>query len=309
MASIDRTRDGWRARWRTPEGASRSQNFKRKADAERFLTTIEATKLVGGYVDPAAGRVTFAEFAEGWLSCQTFDPSTREAVSSRLRVHLIPTLGSIQLRHIRPSTVQAWLRGRQEACAPRYARVMLANLSAILGAAVEDDLIQRNPCRSSAVRAPVVPPKKIIPWSVVQVAAVVEAHPERWRAMPLVAAGCGLRQGEVFGLRVEDLDFLRHRVLVRQQVKLLGGAPLIAPPKGRKTREVPLPGRRRRCGRTPPAVPGDRRAPVHEPGAQAGEQELLQPPHLEAGAPSRRRRAHEGERHARPEALLRQRPA
>jgi len=58
MASIDRMRDGWRARWRTPEGASRSQNFKRKADAERFLTTVEATKLVGGYVDRAAGRVT-----------------------------------------------------------------------------------------------------------------------------------------------------------------------------------------------------------------------------------------------------------
>jgi integrase len=30
-------------------------------------------------------------------------------------------------------------------------------------------------------------------------------------------------------------------VLVRQQVKLLGGRPVVAPPKGRKTREVPLP--------------------------------------------------------------------
>jgi len=45
----------------------------------------------------------------------------------------------------------------------------------------------------------------------------------------------------VFGLRVEDVDFLRRRLLVRQQVKLLYGKPLITPPKGRKTREVPLP--------------------------------------------------------------------
>lgn len=88
MGSIDRTKTGWRARWRTPEGASRSRNFKRKADAERFPLHIEASKLDANYVDPAAGRVTFASFAQAWLASQTFDPSTREAVASRLRVHM-----------------------------------------------------------------------------------------------------------------------------------------------------------------------------------------------------------------------------
>jgi integrase len=81
----------------------------------------------------------------------------------------------------------------------------------------------------------------IVPWTADQVAAVVAAHPLRYRAVPVAAAGCGLRQGEVFGLRVENVDFLRRRVLVRQQVKLLAGHPVLAPPKGGKTREVPLP--------------------------------------------------------------------
>lgn len=241
MASIDRTRTGWRARWRTPDGASRSKNFKRKVDAERFLTTVESSKFAGSYIDPAAGRVTFGTFAQSWLASQTFDPSTHEAVVSRLRVHILPTFGDLQLGHIRPSSVQAWLHGRRERCAPRYVRVMLANLSAILSAAVEDGLIARNPCSSRAVRAPTVEQHRIIPWTSDQVAAVVAAHPERWWAAPVIAAGCGLRQGEVFGLRVEDTDFLRHRLLVRQQVKLLNGKPAIAAPKGRKTREVPLP--------------------------------------------------------------------
>ena len=91
MGSIDRTKTGWRARWRTPEGGSRSRNFKRKGDAERFLTHIEASKLDATYVDPAAGRVTFESLAQAWLASQTFDPSTREAVASRLRVHVLPT--------------------------------------------------------------------------------------------------------------------------------------------------------------------------------------------------------------------------
>lgn len=57
----------------------------------------------------------------------------------------------------------------------------------------------------------------------------------------MVAAGCGLRQGEVFGLRREDVDFLRRVIRVRRQVKLIRSRPVFAPPKGGREREVPLP--------------------------------------------------------------------
>ena len=242
MAHVERRGAGrWRARYRDPTGRERSKTFERRADAERFLTTVEHSKLTGGYVDPSAGRVTFKGFTQRWLEDQTFEETTREAVCSRLRVHLLPAFGDLELRSIRPSTVQGWLRGTQERCAPRSARVLLANLSAILGAAVEDELIPRNPCSSRAVRAPAVDQARVIPWPAEQVTSVIAAHPDRWRAAPLLAAGCGLRQGEVFGLRVQDVDFFGRRVLVRQQVRLLHGRPSVAPPKGRKAREVPLP--------------------------------------------------------------------
>lgn len=175
------------------------------------------------------------------MTRQTFDESTRETTESRLRAHILPVLGDLEVRAIRPSTVQAWLRGRQADCSPRYVRVMLANLSSILGAAVEDGLIARNPCASASVRAPAATQDRIIPWTGQQVAAVVEAHPVPYRAIPFVAAGCGLRQGEVFGLRVEDVDFLGRRLHVRQQVKIVRSRIILAPPKGRKVREVPLP--------------------------------------------------------------------
>ncbi len=118
---------------------------------------------------------------------------------------------------------------------------MLANLSSILAAAVEDGLIATNPCASSSVRSPAVTRDRIVPWTGLQVAAVIDAHPDRYHAVPVVAAGCGLRQGEVFGLRVEDVDFLGRTLHVRQQVKIVRSRLVIAPPKGRKVREVPLP--------------------------------------------------------------------
>jgi integrase len=231
----------WEARWRGPDGQSRSQSFARKVDAQRFLATVEADKLRGTYVDPSAGRVTFETFAQTWLASQTSDVSTRVAVESRVRNHLLPTFGSTELRAIRPSHVQAWLKGRTDVCAPSFVRVLLANLSSILGAAAEDGLIARNPCSSASVKPPALDGSRVVPWTHEQVEGVVDAHPVRYRAVPVVAAGLGLRQGEVFGLRFEDVDFLRRRVLVRQQVKLVKGRAIFAPPKGRKEREVPLP--------------------------------------------------------------------
>ncbi len=57
-----------------------------------------------------------------------------------------------------------------------------------------------------------------------------------------LAVGLGLRQGEVFGLAVDDVDFLRGVVEVQRQVKILAGNKMFfGLPKGYKVRTVPLP--------------------------------------------------------------------
>ncbi|WP_406161478.1 site-specific integrase [Streptomyces canus] len=55
------------------------------------------------------------------------------------------------------------------------------------------------------------------------------------------AAGCGLWQGEVFGLSPEDVDFARSVLRIRRQVQLLGGRLYFTVPKGGKTRVVDMP--------------------------------------------------------------------
>ncbi len=121
-------------------------------------------------------------------------------------------------------------------------RTVFTNVSSIFNAAVDDGLITTNPCRAGSVKLPKRDQRKIEPWTIEQVEAVLAALPDRYRAVGVVAAGCGLRQGEVFGLGVRDVDFLRRQLHVEQQVKLLVGHVLLAPPKGGKTRTVPLPG-------------------------------------------------------------------
>lgn len=231
----------WQARYLDPEGNQRNRDFERKQDAERFLAGITSDVLRGTYIDPDAGRVTFRDFATRWLAAQTFTETTREATELRLRLHASAHFGDEQIRSIRPSAIQAWLRRLQRDLAPTYVRVVFANVSAVFNAAVDDGVIVSNPCRAASVRLPKRDIRRVEPWPLEQVQAVIEALPERYRATAVVAAGCGLRQGEVFGLRVSDVDFLRRRLHVEQQVKIVHARVELDRPKGGKTRTVPLP--------------------------------------------------------------------
>jgi integrase len=244
MASVKKRERGEKvtyiARWRDPDGRQRMKTFARKGDADRFAATVEADKLRGTYLDPKAGTDTFEVYASRWLAAQTFDEGTRDMVGLRLRTHVYPVLGGKQLRQVRTSMVQAWLRGLSE-LAPSYQRVIYANVSAIFAAAVDDEQLARSPFRAASIRAPRVQSRKVKPWPAEQVIAVTAALPPRYAIVATLAAGLGLRQGEVFGLSPDDVDFLRGEVEVRRQVKILGSRHVFAPPKGGRHRTVPLP--------------------------------------------------------------------
>ena len=96
-----------------------------------------------------AGRMSFRACAEEWLESRTFSPLTYEATELRLRLHVFPTLGHLELRHIKPSTIQKLLRSME--MAETYRRVIFSNVSAIFSAAVDDDMIA--PTRSPVLWA------------------------------------------------------------------------------------------------------------------------------------------------------------
>jgi integrase len=235
----------YRARYIGPDGSEKSKSFpdKQKRKAEQWLANIEADMSRGDYVDPDAGKVTFEQYATEWMTTQITDPLTRESVEMRLRLHAIPYLGTRPIGSFTPSHLRLWLRTLEDrGLSAGYRRGIFAHVSTVFTAAVEDRIIRVNPCSARSVRAPRLEPRKVKPWPVDRVVAVRRALPEHYRALVSVAAGLGLRQGEAFGLAVEDVDFLGGVVHVVRQVKLLQRhRPVFAPPKGGKERDVPLP--------------------------------------------------------------------
>jgi hypothetical protein len=175
MASIQkRMRNGktsYRVQYRDPSGAMRGKVFDRKVNAQRFKTETEHAKEHGAWTDPRAGKATLRSYGDAHLAAQTFDETTREAVALRLRLHVYPHLGDHQLAALRPSVVQAWARGLQQQLAASYVRVVFANLSAILQAAVDDGVIARNPCRAGSVKPPAPDRRNVVPWPADRVTA------------------------------------------------------------------------------------------------------------------------------------------
>jgi integrase len=231
----------WQVRYRDPQGKSRNRSFERRIDSERFMSSISVELHRGLYLDPRLGNMKFDELAKRWISSRTSDASTVRQAELHIRLHVSPYFGGKSVSSILPSDIQAWLAIIQEKCAPKYVRLIFQNFRAILSSAVEDGLIIKNPAISSSVRLPKSPIRRIEVWTDEQVSAVVHAHPLHLRGIPLIGAMCGLRQGETFGLRIQDMDFENQEITVRQQIKLIDTRPTPAFPKSKKSRVVPMP--------------------------------------------------------------------
>ena len=234
----------YRARYIGPDGREQNKSFpdRQKRKAEDWLTNIEADISRGQYLDPRAGRVTFEDYVTQWISTQTTDHATRSNVEIHLRLHAVPYLGRYPLASMQPAHIRTWVSDLEKTgLSTSYRRIIFGNVSTVLTAAVDDGHLVRNPCRMDSVRPPKPAPGRLKPWTTERVFDVQLALPERFRAMVDVGAGCGLRQGEIFGLPVEDVDPLDNVLHVTQQIKLLNNKRYFAPPKGGKPRDVPLP--------------------------------------------------------------------
>jgi hypothetical protein len=77
-------------------------------------------------------------------------------------------------------------------------------------------------------------PSRVHPWSASRTFAVRAGLTERFRAMVDAAGGCGLRQGEVFGLPADEAGFDSGWLHVGYQIKDMSGHLVFALPKARQ---------------------------------------------------------------------------
>jgi integrase len=192
-----------------PDGKRRYVSGKSKEEARKALREARSGADQGIVFDAESLRV--GEYLDRWLSDSVRDTvrqRTYERYESIVRVHIKPAFGRIKLKSLTPNHVRTLYRKKLDSgLAPRTVNYVHTTLHKALKDAVSDGLVPRN---AASVKAPRPDKPEIRPLSPDQARKLIAAAREacdRFEALYVLALHCGLREGELLGLRWDDVDF------------------------------------------------------------------------------------------------------
>jgi len=224
----------FRARYTGPDGNRHSApiTFVARIDAEGWL--VDQERLISrGQWRPPTGQLRdtpllMGEYAPVVVARRRIRPATAALYAKLLRLTILPTWADRALDDITAAEIATWYAGMQNT--PTQQANAYGLLKSIFKEAIEDGILETNPCRVKA-GAQKQRAREIDVLTVDQLNRYLDAVPDARRVPLLLAGWCGLRSGEVRGLRVRDLDLDSGVVHVRQAVVRLKGQLLIGPPK------------------------------------------------------------------------------
>jgi integrase len=210
----------------------------RRASSGRTPIALEVREPQPAEPAPA---VLLGAYLEDWLADVvrlSVRPKTFVSYRSVVRLHLVPCLGQHRLVELRPTDVQAFLNARAASgLAPRSVAYLRNVLRQALGHAERSELVGRNVARLAL--PPRIPRREVHPLSPDQARTFLAAiGGDRFEALYLLALGCGLRQGEILGLRWSDLDLDGGTVRVRQALQRVEGRFALVEPKSSTSRRI-----------------------------------------------------------------------
>lgn len=201
---------------------------KRKGELDRMAAGMPV----------GSDRQTLGEFLATWLEGKK--TSLRSATWTRyeifVRKDITPELGRMKLRDLTPAHVQRLYARRLEAGkAPISVRHIHALLHTALDDAAKWGMVPRNV--AALVDAPKAARREMLALDESQVRALLDAAAgDRLEALYVLAVTCGMRQGELFGLRWKDLDLEKRMLQVRQTASWATNTATFGEPKTPKSR-------------------------------------------------------------------------
>ncbi len=200
-------------------------------------------------------RETVAQYLERWLTdyaAVNVTPKTLERYRGIVDRHIIPHLGTVRLRNLRPDDVQhakaVWTKA---GLSPATIRQHLAVLHKALQTAVNNEQIPTNAADKKKVERPKLPHRTVQTVPGMDSKGLLEAigKPQRkgrnvsnLHTATALAALAGLRRGEICALLWSDVDFKTGTIrVVRSMEQTTGGKLRTKEPKSESgNREVPI---------------------------------------------------------------------
>ncbi|GER88990.1 site-specific integrase [Dictyobacter vulcani] len=222
--TVYQRKDGrWVATISLDNGQRKYSYFATQKEAVKAIR--EAHKLRDQGIILAGKDQTVAFFLETWLQ-DTAQPRLRPKTYIRYRQYvyrqIIPALGNIKLQQLMPQHLQKLYNGElRKGYSPQTVKHVHRVLHRALHDALRWGLVARNVC--DAVDAPRVPRKEMQVLNAEQAKHFLyTAQGDPLEALYVLALTTGMRQGELLGLKWEDLSFETKRLQVKRTIARIG---------------------------------------------------------------------------------------
>jgi integrase len=206
------------------------RTYAQESDAEGWLAAERRKIDLGtwGAVERSDG-MTLRAYADKWIKQRQLRPRTRQHYESMLERLILPELGDVKIVALTPAKVRVWHAELGVGQPTRNAHCY-ALLHAICATAVQDEVLDANPCR---IRAAMQTNRKrdVDVLTPAQVDKLAAKMPAELRASVLLAAWCGLRWGETSELRRKDFSSDSSTLRIRRAVTYRKGQFVVGEPK------------------------------------------------------------------------------
>lgn len=233
-AQTGKTRPRWVGGFTTRTAA------KKARDAARHAVNR------GTYVAPQ--DLTVADYLRRWVEAHAvaLKPSTAKSYRDNIERYLIPRLGHERVQSLSPSLLSLVLRDLYEkggvggkALSPRTVEFARAVLRKAMDDAVIDRIVEVNPVVGTK-RPKTVKPHHTV-WSSAELRRFLTATKgQPFSALWVLAAGTGMRRGELLALRWLQVDLEAGVVVVERSVTSINRELHYVTTKNHERREVPI---------------------------------------------------------------------
>lgn len=249
MGEVIKTKSGYYIRYYDAEGTRRMRASGKSshAEARKLLLTIEAD-IASGQAAPQPAineALTVTELCERFLSTshpRAKDPvAYREAAMVGLRP-LLPIIGKTPLHKLRRKDIEAARDKLSQTYRPNTVRACLRPLGAALSWAITQELITQSPMAKLPLPRKEHCSDRLTAEEATRLLEVAKQRAQSKKPTKLhyslfigisLAIRLGLRRGEIFGLRWQDVDLSHRRLTVARSYEGL--------PKNGKARTLPIP--------------------------------------------------------------------
>lgn len=238
--------------WVPEKGMTEKQIQKQ---LQKIALEFEAQCKNGGV---STSNMKLAEFCSQYLQIMknTLSPSTYEFYSRNIDDCVLPALGNLKLKDIKPAHIQQYInqltdlqkrtRGQEqpedEKISPSTVRRYLTVVQSIFKQAVKLGLILDNPAKTERLTMPKALQPKIDIFTKQEAAKILtclEKEPLQFQALIQLAIFTGARRGELVALKFSDIDFENMKITIeRAAIKLKGQKTQVKPPKDYEVRTI-----------------------------------------------------------------------